>query len=336
MDSITHIAIGAIIGDACAGKSLGKRAMLIGAVCQSIPDIDFIASFFLSPTDNLLAHRGFTHSLLFGFLATVAISFIVRRWRLWQELSLQKWMMLAGLEIFVHLLLDACNVYGVGWFEPFNHHRVSFNIIFVADPLYSIWLGISVVVLWLLPGNHYSRARWAKLGLIASSFYLCFSLVNKVFVNKTFEKTLQAQYIHSTRYFTTPTAFNNLLWYCVAENDSGYHIGYRSIFDTSEQVSLTYFPRQRWLLNAIEEDEELGNLLQFSKGYYTVERITDALVFSDLRFGRVAGWEKSETEFVFHYYLQRPGKNVLVVQRGRFAEWNIQTMKSLADRIKGE
>src|SRR5688572_17946684 len=54
MDSLTHIAIGAIIGKACAGKSLGKKSMLLGAAFQSIPDIDFIGSFFLSPTENLL------------------------------------------------------------------------------------------------------------------------------------------------------------------------------------------------------------------------------------------------------------------------------------------
>ncbi len=336
MDSLTHIAIGAIIGDALAGKTLGKKAMLVGAICQIIPDIDFIASFFLSPTENLLAHRGFTHSLLFGFIITIIISFTASKWKKLQDLNFKKWMLFIGTEIFVHLLLDACNIYGVGWFEPFSQYRVSFNFIFVADPLYSLWLGISVVALWWLPNKQQHRARWTKFGLIISSCYLCFCLVNKVFINQKLEKTLQLQHIEHTRYFTTPTAFNNLLWYCVAESDSGYYIGYRSVFDTSEQIKITYFPQQKELLNAIDEDEELGNLLQFSKGYYTVEKGNDALIFNDLRFGRVAGWEKSETEFAFHYYLQYPRKNILVVQRGRFAEWNLRTMKSMANRISGE
>ena len=155
-------------------------------------------------------------------------------------------------------------------------------------------------------------------------------------MNQKLEKTLHAVHIQYGNYFTTPTAFNNLLWYCVTESDSGYHIGYSSIFDRSALISLTYFPRNRWLLNGIDEDEELGNLLQFSRGYYTVEKDIDALVFNDLRFGRIAGWEKSETKFVFHYYLQQPGKNMLVVQRGRFAEWNMHTMESMAHRIRGE
>ncbi len=71
MDSITHIVLGATIGEAVAGKQLGKKAMLIGAIAQSIPDIDFLLAIWLRPIDNLLAHRGFTHS--FFFAVTLAI-----------------------------------------------------------------------------------------------------------------------------------------------------------------------------------------------------------------------------------------------------------------------
>jgi inner membrane protein len=336
MDSLTHIAIGAIIGEACAGKSLGKKAMFAGALFQSIPDVDFIASFVLSPTDNLLAHRGITHSLLFGLIVTLAISLILVRWKKFPGLSLSKWTVFIGLEIFVHLFLDACNAYGVGWFEPFTHDRIAFNLIFVADPFYSVWLGIAFIILTALPVTHRHRMRWIKFSLLISSCYLCLNLINKITVNNDLKKTLATKNIDANRSFTTPTAFNNLLWYCVVESDSGYHIGYRSIFDKSETIRLTYFPRNRELLNGVEEDEELSNLLRFSKGYYTVEKASDSLVFNDLRFGIVAGWEKSKTEFAFHYYLQRPTKNMLVVQRGRFAEWNFRTMKSMVRRIQGE
>ena len=62
MDTVTHIVLGACIGEATAGKILGRKAMLFGALSQSLPDIDFIAYFWLDKTDNLLAHRGITHS----------------------------------------------------------------------------------------------------------------------------------------------------------------------------------------------------------------------------------------------------------------------------------
>jgi inner membrane protein len=332
MDSITHIAIGAIVGEACAGKSLGKKAMLIGAALQSIPDIDFVAAFFLSPTANLVAHRGITHSLLFGLVVTLGLSLLLNRKKI---LTFNQLLLFIGIEISIHLLLDACNAYGVGWFEPFINYRISFNFIFVADPFYSMWLGAAAIALLVLPSGHKLRMTWVKFSLLASSLYLCVSIGNKILVNKSFEKTLNHKNISTIRSFTTPTAFNNLLWYCVAESDSGYHIGYRSVFDRSEQIELSYFPRQRGLLNGLEDEEELVDLLQFSNGFYTVEKEKDILIFNDLRFGRVGGWERPKTEFAFHYYLQQPGKNMLVIQRGRFAEWNPQTLRSLFVRIKG-
>ena len=58
MDSLTHIVLGACVGEVIAGKKLGRKAWLAGAIFQSFPDIDFIAGFWLSPAEDLLAHRG--------------------------------------------------------------------------------------------------------------------------------------------------------------------------------------------------------------------------------------------------------------------------------------
>ena len=54
------------------------------------------------------------------------------------------------LQLCIHVFLDAFNAYGTGWFEPFSHYRVSFNVLFVADPFYSVWLGISFLALLIL------------------------------------------------------------------------------------------------------------------------------------------------------------------------------------------
>jgi inner membrane protein len=337
MDSITHIAIGALIGDAVAGKSLGKRALIIGAVCQSIPDIDFIGSFFLSPTENLLAHRGFTHSFLFGVFITILFSWIASRSKRFPVLSIRNWMWFIGLEVLVHLLLDSLNAYGVGWLEPFSSRRFSFNVIFVADPLYSLWLGVACVGMLIVYKDYERRKRFVFLGLLISSLYLCVCLINKTIINKRIESTLKSKGVECKRYFATPTAFNNMLWYCVVEVDSSFYIGYSSIWDSSNEISFIKFDHQRYLIANTSDDEEIENLIKFSNGYFTVEQIEDGtLLFNDLRFGRIAGWQNQPTEFSFHYYLKNPDKNLLVVQRGRYAEWNLATMKSLLIRMMGD
>jgi inner membrane protein len=52
MDSITHIALGACMGEAFAGKKLGHKALIWGAVAQSFPDIDFITSFWMDTSST--------------------------------------------------------------------------------------------------------------------------------------------------------------------------------------------------------------------------------------------------------------------------------------------
>ncbi|MBC7903339.1 MAG: metal-dependent hydrolase, partial [Gemmatimonadaceae bacterium] len=40
-------------------------------------------------------------------------------------------------------------------------------------------------------------------------------------------------------------------------------------------------------------------------------------------------------EFVFHYFLQQPKSNDMVVQRGRFAKWDAKAVELLLKRIRG-
>ncbi|MFZ1264191.1 MAG: metal-dependent hydrolase [Chitinophagaceae bacterium] len=336
MDSITHIALGACIGDAFAGKQLGKRAMFLGAVAQSVPDIDFVASFWTNTSENLLAHRGFTHSILFTLLITPLLALVAERWHRPHDISIKKWILFFGIQAFIHLLLDGMNVYGVGWFEPFSHHRVSYNWIFVADPFYSVWLGIAFVVLLVLQKNHPKRKWWVEFGVGMSTIYLLYCGLNKLKIDNDVRDVFRKQHIAYNSYFTTPTPLNNWLWYVVVANDSGYQIGYRSLFDKERKIDFHFIPRNHSLLEPVEDQEDLQKLLRFSKGYYTVQKWHDTLVFNDLRFGQMIGWKDPAAPFVFYYYLQQPANNNFVIQRGRFARWDMQALKGLLRRISGE
>jgi inner membrane protein len=335
MDSLTHVALGAIIGEAFAGKELGKRAMVIGALAQSLPDVDFMMSFWLPPVDNLLAHRGFAHSILFGTAVSVLLAVAATRWGRPTSITTRKWIVFFALEISVHLILDALNNYGIGWFEPFSHQRISFDVIFVADPFYSIWLGIACLALLTLNSKATARRHWVRLSLMLSSLYLVYALYNKFIIQRDVTTSLHDQGIPYARVLTTPTPLNNWLWFFVAEVDSGYYVGYRSVFDNLNRVDLNYFPRQASLLAAVEDQEDVNELLRFSQGYYTVENQHDTLVFNDLRFGQITGWSDPRGRFAFHYYLNFPKANSLVVQRGRFANWNKETVRVLIQRMAG-
>jgi len=337
MDSITHIVLGATIGELVAGRRLGKKAMLLGALSQSLPDIDFVASLWLDTSRDVLAHRGITHSFLFVLVMAPLLAWAAgRKWRN-APLGGKEWALFFGLQLFVHILLDACNAYGTGWFEPFSHYRVSFELLFVADPFYSVWLGIAFVALLVLKRDHPARRRWARFGLIASSLYLCYCVTNKLRIDSQVGDELRDRDLAYTRYLTTPTPLNDWLWYIVAENRTGYLIGYRSLFDRSSRIDFHYFPKKDSLLNRLRGNDDVRNLLRFARGYYTVDRWEDGtLVFNDLRFGQMRGWEDPEGRFVFHYFLERPLDNAVIVQRGRFAGWDWETIRAFIRRIRGK
>lgn len=335
MDTLTHIALGACIGELFTDKQFGKKAMVWGALAQSIPDIDFISVAWLGPTEELIAHRGFTHSLLFGVLATFFLALTAERYHRPGNISLRRWMFFLGTEVFVHLLIDSFNNYGVGWFEPFWDKRISFNTIFVVDPFFSIPSGIICLALIFLPSDHHRRIAWSKLAISITALYLLYGLFNKAMVFSDVKKLAAKQEVKYDRAFTTPTPFNTWLWFVVIEQQKGYQVGYRSFFDQDDSLHLTFFPKNEALLSEIKNHPEVRNLKKFSQGYYTVEKRADTLVFNDLRFGQQVGWYDPRQQFAFHYYLNHPEDNALVVQRGRFALWNKATIKSFFYRIGG-
>lgn len=324
------------MGEAFAGKTVGKKAMLWGALAQSIPDIDFVAHFWMDTPSSLLAHRGFTHSILFALIITPFMALLAERWHRPHNISLGKWILFFGGVILVHLFLDAFNNYGVGWFEPFSHQRLSFNAIYVADPFFSVWPGIACAALILLRKKHPQRVFWQRFGLAMSGLYLLYCTVNKWKIDSDVRGILEKQEIAYSRYFTTPAPLQNWLWYVVAGTDHGYHVGFRSLFDRERDIDFQYFPRNDALLRGVSDHESLQKLIRFSQQFYTAELWSDTLVFNDLRFGQIIGWQDPRERFVFHFFVEHPDGNRLVVQRGRFAKWDRDVAVGLLKRIKGD
>jgi len=335
MDSLTHIVIGACIGELFLGKKIGKKAMVYGAIASSLPDIDFIASFWLKTPDDLMAHRGITHSFLFAAVAVTGLALLFRRLHRKEEVAVMTWLVFMGTEVLSHLFLDVFNAYGIGWLEPFSHRRFAFNSLFVADPLFSIGPAVAALLLMLTHRQRSNRKTWARLGLILCSLYLLYSLVNKVKVDQDARYALLHQHIQFNRYLSTPSPLNTWLWLVVAEVDSGYYAGYRSVFDRTDSMEFAYFPRNSMLLQPFREQHDVRELLLFSQGFYTVGQSAQGLVFNVLRFGQTQGWQDSTAPFVFHYYLQDPDANHLVLQRGRLSGWNRKSLRVFLRRIWG-
>ena len=117
-------------------------------------DLDVLSRFGGSAF-GLNHHRGFTHSFLgVPLVAAVVVGFIYLLWRLRGRKTrnpnlaprwglLFAYACLAGLS---HILLDFTNNYGVRPFWPFSERWISWDIVFIVEPVLLIVLTLGLIL----------------------------------------------------------------------------------------------------------------------------------------------------------------------------------------------
>lgn len=114
MDSITQAALGAAVGKAVLGEKMGNRAILVGAIAGTIPDLDVLSRLFTNHhIYGLVYHRGISHSIFFTLVAPPLLawlSLLYYKKELHQELKVQQG--LAGFWGVLYSLLFAGLVAG--------------------------------------------------------------------------------------------------------------------------------------------------------------------------------------------------------------------------------
>lgn len=336
MDSLTHIVLGAAIGEAVLGKKIGRKAMLWGALADTIPDFDVFASPCFTDAQQLMVHRGITHSLLFVLIMSPVLGWLFSKWKKRSDVDWKGWTLLFFLGMFTHIVLDSFTAYGTGWFEPFSNYRVSFNSIFVADLFYTLPFLICVLVALIAKNESPRRRKWNKAGLIISCTYLVFTLINKMHVQSVINKSLAENKIKVTDVVTTPTPLNNLLWMSYSTDATGYWFGYYSVFDKTDKVNFYHVNKKEALLDSFKEDESVKILKHFSKNYYVMSEHDSAIYFNDIRFGQLGGWNEPDSAFVFSFKMNRNADNSAALNRSRFKTSMGEAFASLVNRIKGK
>jgi inner membrane protein len=335
MDSLTHIVLGAAIGEAMLGKKIGRKAMPWGAFADTIPDFDVFASPCFSDAQQLLVHRGFTHSFLFIAIMSPLLGWLFSKIFRKAEVDWKSWAWLFFAGMFTHVLLDSLTAYGTGWFEPFSSYRVSFNTIFVADLFYTLPFLVCVLVALIARNGSPKRVKWNRAGLWISTMYLVFTIINKWHVHSTVKDQLSAKNIAATDVVTTPTPLNNFLWMSYSQDATGYWFGYYSIFDKTDNIDFYHVNKKDDLLVPFESDESVKLLKRFSKGHYIMSKHDSVIYFNDIRFGQMGGWNGPDSAFVFSFRVDRNADNSAALDRSRFKSSFSETFSSLITRIKG-
>lgn len=290
MDSLTQITLGAAVGEAVLGRQLGNRAILWGAAFGTLPDMDMVATPFQDSIEFIVHHRGASHSLLAVAIASplLAWCFASRQQKPNQgPVGYLRWLAFFVLVFVTHVLLDCCTNYGTQIYWPFSDTRVAWNTIFIIDPLYTLPFLVCVIAcLWLKRTSRWRRAvNYA--GLVVSTGYLALTFANKHHVDSVFAASLAQQNIEARRMLTCPTPLNNLLWYCVAEGEDGFHYGFYSLLDTNRDVSFEFVPGRQDLWAATKDTYAVNRLIWFADGYYCLRPHPEGVVVHVMKFGKL-------------------------------------------------
>jgi len=332
MDSLTHIVLGAAIGEVTLGEKIGNKALLWGGLLSIIPDLDVFVTPFLNPVSALFFHRGISHSLLFLLIITPIAGWILSRIEKNHSIDLKSWMLFSFFPLLSHIFIDCFNTYGTGIFEPFSNLRVAYDSIAIVDFIFL--LPISIAVIWAMFYQKQNRVRriitWIGLGL--STVYFCFTILNKINIESTAKDQLAFRNIKYNRLLTTPVPLSNFLWMIIAENDSGYNIGYYCNFDKKKDIKFRFLPRNSALLGNLRETNEVKKLLLFTKGFYTVDKdLKGNLWLYDLRYGSLD--LEDEKAYVFSFEIKETPTGVEISRSHPNRRINFKTITKFFGRI---
>lgn len=327
MDSLTQIVLGAAVGEATLGRKVGNKALLWGAIAGTIPDLDvlYIKLIGGDAIDEIVLHRGFSHSILFAFLMAPILGWLVNwLYKKKQQADFKGWTTLFFWSIFTHPLLDSLTTYGTQLFLPFSDYRVSIASVFVVDLFYTLPFLLCVIGVSMLARTNSKRRLLNYVGLGLSSTYLLIGLLNKYLATQVFEHDLANKPDKMELVFTGVTPLNIVLWYGVAETEDSFHVGYYSLFDDNREIDWLAFQKNHQLLEGVENEYGIDRLKWFSDQLYVVsEQGNDTLNLYTMKFGR-SKFTSENPEGSFAFYMR-----VIKLPDGNLKYESVRDVKSI-------
>ena len=289
MDSVTQLALGAAVGEAVLGRKVGSRAIMWGALCGTLPDLDVFVPF-AGPVEAFTYHRSFSHSILVAALVTPLVVWPILKLHPNTVPQRRGWLLLVYLALATHALLDCFTVYGTQILWPLDPTPVSWSTVFIIDPAYTVPLLIGVTCALAAKRT----ANWGHpanaIGLALSTLYLAWSVGAKLYVDGVARDSLAQQGIRSSAMLSGPGPFNTILWRVIAMGEDGYYEGIYSLLDHDRSMRFARYPNQPQLLRGLEAHWPVRRLQWFTKGFYAVGLEGDAIVMTDLRMGLEPGY----------------------------------------------
>ena len=303
MDSLTQIVLGASVAEAALGKKIGNKAIVLGAIAGTIPDLDIITRFFVDDLTASVMHRGFSHSLIFPFVAAPILAWILKKiYSSYTNVSFIDWFKMFFLAIITHPLLDAQTTWGTQLFWPFEW-RIAVENIFIIDPIYTLPFLIFLIMTAFQNRLSKNRRLYNLLGLVTSSVYLLITMSFKGIAHYKIAKGLEENNIEYKDINTRATYFNSILWSSQIELEDSYIFTYYSLFDKSKPVFTKKFPKNHEMLQPFINEKKIQQLIILSNGHYLMTNENNKLIFWNLKLG-LKGFDENASPYIWSYVIK--------------------------------
>ena len=325
MDLLTQALLGATTAQSAAKPQQTRIALTTGALAGLLPDADALIRSNSDPLLVLEYHRHFTHSLLFiPFGAAIVATLIWYYYR--QQISYKQVYLYALLGIALSAILDACTSYGTHLLWPFSETRISWNLIAIVDPVFTLCLLIPLII-----AVRRKLPNPARIGMLLAACYMTLAAVQHDRAT-TLANTLITERGHTAeRHLVKPTMANILLWRSVYITNGKIHADAvrASIFSANktypgDSVPLL-IPEQ---LSSIPPDtraaQDLKRFATFSDGWLAIDPSRPELV-GDARYAMIPNsivplWgvliDRSDLDkplqFVTNRSLSRTGRDIFM------------------------
>ena len=286
MDPLTQASIGAAAAAIVCRKAETRHALLLGALAGAAPDLDVLIR---SETDPLLAlqyHRHFTHALLIAPLIGLLVAALFKRLFFWKHYRYRRLALFGMMGAITHGLIDACTSYGTLLYWPISHHRESWDIISIIDPIFTLPLALLSVIAFV-----FRRPRFAQFAVALCLIYLSLGSYQRGQATQFAAQIADERGHEPEELSVRPSLANILLWRIVYRSGDQYYV---------DAVRTTPFSDPKQYLGSIvdafseesaqiiaPEDSVLADDIErfrfFSQGY--LYRYSDEVnVVADLRY----------------------------------------------------
>jgi inner membrane protein len=287
MDVISQAVLGASLSQSFAKDKLKLlSALIIGALAGMAPDLDVL---IYSTNDSLLFleyHRQFTHSLFFIPFGALVCTLVFHPF-FKNKLTFKQNYLFSFLGFSTHGLLDACTSYGTQLFWPFSTQRISWDIVSIIDPFFTLPIIIGIVLTIYKKNKFYSR-----IAFIYAVIFLSLGFIQKQRAENALYTIADQRGHQAERILIKPSFANRHVWKLIYEYKGHYYVDAVKLLWNAKLIPGTSIQKLKikrdlaWLPKNSQQAKDIERFRWFSDGFLAIDP-NDKNVIVDVRYSIV-------------------------------------------------